>query len=179
MKNNYILIFILSSLIIFTSCDIALKSKAEKNAYEFIKNYFTYYDAEKIIDYESYEKLKNEFSERFKPLMTEKAYRSFISNTDPYRIFDIAAKGRAVIEIKNITLKLKEEYKEDNSLYYEYTGDIVITPLGAIKPKNNSANIVGEIMLQKENDTYKITHFIMRGTTEWFELIKNYESVLT
>jgi hypothetical protein len=153
-------------------------SKSEKTAYEFIENYFTFYDTEKIIDYETYEKLENEFSERFKSFMTEKAYRSFTSNRDLYRVFDIAAKGRTTVGIKNIKLQLKERYKEDDSLYYEYSGDIFIIPFGKIRPEKESANIIGEILLTKQNNTFKVSHFIMRGTTEWFDLLKNFESVL-
>lgn len=178
MKRYFIPILILLIIVFNSACSFTLKSNAEKTAYDFIKDYFTFYDTEKIIDYETYEELGVVFADRFKPYMTDKAYRSFVSNRDLYRIFDIAAKGRTVVEIRNIKLKLREQYKEDNSLYYEYSGEIFITPLGDITPEKQSANIVGEIMLTKQNNAFKVTHFIMRGTTEWFDLIKNFESVL-
>jgi hypothetical protein len=178
MRRYFIIVLIFSLLFTSYGCNLIFKSSAEKTTYEFVKNYFTFYDTKKIIDNETYEKLGNEFSARFKPLMTEKAYSSFISNKEPYKVFDIAAKGRATIEIKDIKLKLKEEYKEDNSLYYEYSGVLFITPLGNIGPEIQSAHIAGEIILTKQNNSYKNTRFIMRGTTEWFDVIKNFKSVL-
>lgn len=178
MKRCFIFTIILLLLITFSSCNFLRESSPEGTAYEFIKSYFTFYDTEKIIDYETYEKLGNDFLSKFKPYMTDKVYRSFISSRDPYQIFDIAAKGRTTVEIRDIKLKLKKEYNEDNSLYYEFSGEIFINPLGEIRPTKQSANIAGEIMVTEHNNTFMITHFVMRGTVEWFDLIKNFESVL-
>lgn len=153
-----------------TGCNWPSKSKAQSVAYDFLVQYFNYDNTEKIVDVDSYNKLSAEHSKKFKQYMTSKAYDSFVENKTPNKIFDIAAKGRTLLEFTNINLVIKEEYPQENTLYFEYSGDLLVDAIGAFENEIKKVQVLGEIILTKEGSTYKVSHFILRETQELYAL---------
>jgi len=116
------------------------KEENNKEVDELVKNYLLAYFTVDKSDHEFYEQVcgdkKTEDAvkmqmasfnnaEKFKPYFTEKSYRQFILNRIQLDRIEAAYKGKYYVEVKNISFKEPEIYKDTERMVYDCSIDIV------------------------------------------------------
>lgn len=171
MKRTCGAVLLIILTLILSACSHISKSKSEKLAQQFINATYDFQATKQIVDNDTYYKARDKFAENLEPFMTKNAYKNLSIDNDPYKIVEIAAKERVIIGIENIKIKISRAYKDEGTVHYEFTGDIILTPLENSKLTYRKFSISGELKISKENKELKISYFKMNNSSEWVYIL--------
>ncbi|NMM62518.1 hypothetical protein HBE96_07395 [Clostridium sp. P21] len=126
--------------------------KNDLENYKIITNGFIPNDAN---SYNKFIKAKNSCDDKFKPLMTDSAYKDLLLTRMSYRRAKDAYENQYYCKVKNIKLEKYDEIKDRNELIYYYTIEIIQTSV-----VNNKKTIIrqgNQICIVKENSAWKVS----------------------
>ena len=93
----------------------------------------------------------SDIHEKMKPLLTEKAYDSLLTNRDAFTTVEALRKGYT-IEVGKITIEETKEEKETNSIGVSYTFELTFSS----STKNAVKTVKAQASIVKVGDTFKI-----------------------
>jgi hypothetical protein len=177
MKHTCTAVLLIILTLMLSACSHISKSKSEKLAQQFINATYNFQDTKQIVDNDTFYKARDKFAENLEPFMTKNAYKKLSIDNDPYKIIEIAAKERVIIGIENIKLKISKAYKDEGTLHYEFTGDVILTPIENSKLEYNKIAISGELKISKESNALKISYFKMNNSSEWVNILNELKNL--
>lgn len=174
MKRIFLCLLIpLFTFTILSGCNKDYSKEAQKFGKEFIQNIYTFKDTEKIIDSESKMNMAMSLMESIKPLMTERAYKTYIKNREILIPLEIAFKNRCTIEVENIELKETIKEKNKNIYYFNYCLLVKLIPLKE-NEESKSFKQGGSIYIYRDKKGYKIDTLCIDYTNkEYLKLLYN------
>lgn len=175
MKRIFLILSISVILFTLTSCGEKPALKAQNISNKFLEKFFTFKDTDKIIDSQSMLILMKQFSESFKPYMTERGYNIHTANRDLLDAFCAASLNRCNISVSNIKTTFRREYKEFKYYVMDYSLDVIATPLSG--DKETKFPITGEITVKQDGKKFLVQDYRYCDSREWISFFLNLPDV--
>lgn len=166
MKKLYICLSALLLVVtMFSGCKKDYSREAQKFGEEFLKNVYTFQDADKIIDHMSLTTATKDRLDNINLLMTEEAIKNRNNSIGQMPII-VALVNRSNLSVEKTELKQIKTEVDNNVYFFDYSITVKLTPLEDGK-KTQTADLAGRIFILHDDKDYKVDSISPAYSNDW------------